>query len=416
MEILIIAVFTAAYMAIAFEHPLKLNKTSSALMGGVLCWTIYALLGNDAHIVNENLSEHLSSIAEVLFFLLGAMVVVELVDAHGGFDLITNQITTANPKKLIWIIAIITFFMSSVLDNLTTAIVMVTLLKKIVSNSEQRKLFAGLVIIAANAGGAWSPIGDVTTTMLWIGGQVSTQGVFTLFLPSFVCLLVPTFLMSLSLQNDSLQKSIVKKQTSFHGNLMLSFGVGGLVFVPLFKTYTHLPPYMGMLLVLGIVWLVSEVIHSDKDEETKKPYTVGHALSKADTSSVLFFLGILIAIGSLESTGILGDLSVWMDQKIGNQNFIAVAIGLASAIVDNVPLVAATMGMYDLSTLPMDAPMWKAIALSAGTGGSILIIGSAAGVAVMGMEKIDFGWYLRKVSFPALAGFLAGLGLFILMN
>jgi NhaD family Na+/H+ antiporter len=409
---LIIGIFVIGYLAIAFEHPIKINKTASALVTGVLCWTVYVLFtSHEAESIVEELSLHLGAVAEILFFLLGAMTIVELVDAHHGFKVITDRITTRNSRNLLWVLSIITFFLSAILDNLTTSIVMVSLLRKLISDQEQRKFYAGVVIIAANAGGAWSPLGDVTTTMLWIGGQISALNVvISLILPSLACLLVPLLFLSFRMKGDIKGEAIeFEGDTHEKSKLMLFVGVGGLVFVPIFKTVTHLPPYMGMLLALGVVWIVSELVNSDKDDEEKHPYTPAHALSKIDTSSVLFFLGILIAIGALEATHLLTDLATWMTEAIGNLDIIVVAIGLASAIIDNVPLVAATMGMYDLNTFPTDAKLWEFLAYCAGTGGSVLIIGSAAGVAVMGMEKIDFVWYIKRISFLALLGYFAGV-------
>jgi NhaD family Na+/H+ antiporter len=421
MQILLIITFIIGYVAIVFEHPLRINKTASALLTGVLCWTVYMVSEQNPSVINQELSHHLGGVSEILFFLLGAMTIVELIDAHHGFKIITDRITSKNTVNLLWLIAIVTFFLSAMLDNLTTAIVMVSVLRKLIKNPELRKIFAGLVIIAANAGGAWSPIGDVTTTMLWIGGQISASNIMKeLFLPSLISLLVPLVYLSFKM------KGIIKIDTeetplpntdqeldfvikTKHSIIMLLTGIGALIFVPIFKTITHLPPYMGILLGLGFVWVVSEILHSDKDEEERKPLTVSYALSRIDTPSILFFLGILIAISALESTHLLSGLALWMDETIGNQDIIVVVIGLASAVIDNVPLVAASMGMYDLNTFPMDAKIWEFMAYCAGTGGSILIIGSAAGVAVMGMEKIDFIWYLRKISFSALIGYFAGV-------
>lgn len=422
MHAISIIIFIIGYLAIAFEHPIKINKTASALLTGVLCWTIYILFAADKAPVVAELSHHVGSIAEILFFLLGAMTIVELVDAHQGFRVVTDRINTTDSRVLLWVLSLITFFLSALLDNLTTAIVMVSLLRKLVKDAEQRKFYAGMVIIAANAGGAWSPIGDVTTTMLWIGGQISAVAIMkSLLIPSLVSLIVPLVFLSFRMKGKILGSDTVPATFSSDagnitgGNIMLSFGLGALLFVPIFKTITHLPPYMGMLLGLSIVWLVSEIIHSDKDEEERKPFTVAHALSRIDTSSILFFLGILIAIGCLEATHVLHQLATYMDQTIGNLDIIVIAIGLASAVIDNVPLVAATMGMYDLATFPTDSKLWLFLAYCAGTGGSILIIGSAAGVAVMGMEKIDFMWYLKKVSLLALMGYIAGAGCYLLL-
>ncbi len=425
MQTLLVLIFVIGYLAIAFEHPVKINKTATALLTGVLCWTVYIVSVPDHNLVLGELSHHLASVSEILFFLLGAMTIVELIDAHQGFKLITDRITSRNKVTLLWLIALITFFLSSILDNLTTAIVMVSVLRKLIKEPESRKLFAGVVIIAANAGGAWSPIGDVTTTMLWIGGQITPVNIMkTVFIPSLISLIIPLIYLTFKLKGsvkrdvadeDSQEEAhelIIKTQNSV---IMLLTGLGTLLFVPIFKTITHLPPYMGILLGLGIVWVVSEILHSGKDEEERHPFTVAHALSKIDTSSILFFFGILVAIGALESTHLLSGLAQWMDQTVGNQDVIVVIIGLASAVIDNVPLVAASMGMYDLATFPADSKLWEFMAYCAGTGGSILIIGSAAGVAVMGMEKIDFLWYLRKISFTALIGYFAGVIAYLLI-
>jgi Na+/H+ antiporter NhaD/arsenite permease-like protein len=421
MTTIIIIVFIAGYLAIVFEELLRFNKTATALLTGVLCWTIYALYQHEA--VGEELAHHLTSIAEILFFLLGAMVVVELIDAHEGFELITNRISTRNPRALLWIIALLSFFLSALLDNLTTAIVMVALLRKLIKQPTTRKLMAGVVIISANAGGAWSPIGDVTTTMLWIGGQITTLNIIkSLFLPSLVCLLVPILVLSFSknlkntLTDAAPRATYVNARVRFERNLMFWIGLGGLLFVPIFKTLTHLPPYMGMLLVLGVIWAASEVIHRHKDTEDRKPFTAAYALSRIDSTSILFFLGILLAIGCLEATHLLQHLAQWLSHTIGNLDAIVLLIGLASAVIDNVPLVAASMGMYDLQTYPTDHRIWEFLAYCAGTGGSILIIGSAAGVAVMGMEHIDFGWYLRRISWLALLGYLAGALVYVLLG
>ncbi len=425
MQILIISIFVIGYLGIALEHPIKINKTATALLTGVLCWTIYVVFSSDKELVLSELSHHLGSVSEILFFLLGAMTIVELIDAHQGFKLITDRITSKNKVTLLWTIAFITFFLSSVLDNLTSAIVMVSVIRKLIKDSESRKLFAGIVIIAANAGGAWSPIGDVTTTMLWIGGQITPVNIMKMLLiPSLISLIIPLIYLTFQLKGsvkkakeeeakpEEVHQVIIQTQNSL---IMLFTGFCTLLFVPIFKTITHLPPYMGILLGLSIVWIVSEILHSGKDEEEKKPFTVAHALSKIDTSSILFFLGILIAISALESTHLLTELATWMDKSIGNQDIIVVVIGLASAVIDNVPLVAASMGMYDLTAFPTDSKIWEFMAYCAGTGGSILIIGSAAGVAVMGMEKIDFLWYMRKISFTALLGYFAGVVAYLLI-
>ena len=418
MEFVAVLIFIVGYLAIAFEHPLKLNKTATALITGVAVWVIIALFSG--HQAIEQLSHHLASSSEILFFLLGAMTIVELVDAHQGFRVVSKLIKTQNPVKLLWISSFITFFLSALLDNLTTSIVMITLLRKVVSNKETRLFFAGIIIIAANAGGAWSPIGDVTTTMLWIGGQISALGIMKiLILPSIISLLIPILFVSKQVSKlplgESLEEDTLTIAQEKEGNTMLWAGSLSLIGVPIFKTITHLPPYMGILLALGVVWVVSEILHSEKDEDDKKPLSVAHALSKIDTTSILFFLGILLAIGGIETLGYLNLLAQKLESSIGNQQIIVVLIGIASSIVDNVPLVAATMGMYSLSDFPMDHQLWEFIAFCAGTGGSLLIIGSAAGVAVMGMEQISFGWYLKKITFIAFLGYIAGAISYLLL-
>lgn len=419
MDFVVILIFVVGYLAIALEHPIKINKTATALLTGVLCWTTYAL-GSPESVAGQ-LSHHLSQIAEILFFLLGAMTIVELVDAYQGFRIITDRIQTKSPKGLLWIICWVTFFLSSILDNLTTAIVMVSLIRKLIPNRDMRLFFAGMIVIAANAGGAWTPIGDVTTTMLWIGGQISTANIMTiLFIPSVLCLLVPLVLLSFTLKGTlgEFKPSEVDAddKAEIRGSgIMLAFGVGALIFVPIFKTVTGLPPYIGMMLGLGTIWIASEFINPHADELDRKPYTAGGALSRIDASSVLFFLGILLAVGALESMEILGHFASWLDETVKSQSAIITLIGLLSAVIDNVPLVAASMGMYSLETYPMDHFIWEYLAYCAGTGGSILIIGSAAGVAVMGMEKIDFIWYLKRISLIAMLGYFAGAGVYLLI-
>lgn len=414
-------IFILGYIFITLEHSIRINKAAIALITGVLCWTIYILISSDTHHASVELSDHLSEIAGILFFLMGAMTVVELIDAHDGFEIVANVISTSDKRKLLWVLCFFTFFLSAVLDNLTTTIVIVSLLRKLISEKSDRMLFIGMVIIAANAGGAWSPIGDVTTTMLWIGGQITTKNIIVhLILPSMVCLLVPLIIVSFMLKG-SVERLAVSASydqptaTRFQRNTIFFSGLSILLFVPVFKTLTHLPPFMGMLLGLGILWIISELIHKDKDESDKSPYSVLHALRKIDMPSVLFFLGILIAISALQSTGQLKQLASLMDEKLGNINLIVICIGMLSALVDNVPLVAATMGMYNLQTYPTDHYFWEFLAYCSGTGGSALIIGSAAGVAAMGMEKIDFFWYLKKISWLAIIGYLSGAAIYIFL-
>lgn len=416
MTLLLISLFIIGYVLITLEHAITINKTATALITGVVCWTVYALMDGQPETVGHHLGEHLANTAEILFFLLGAMTVVELIDAHDGFTLITDRIASRNIRTLLWIISLLAFFLSALLDNLTTAIVMVSVTRKLVRNTEQRQLMAGMIIIASNAGGAWSPIGDVTTTMLWIGGQITTMHIMQwLILPSLVSMLLPLVILTRAQPNvqiktasQGISRPYVTPTARRDRRTMLAVGLGGMVFVPIFKTVTHLPPYMGMMLVLGVIWVVSELIHSDKDEAERQKFTAAYALSRIDAPSILFFLGILLAVGALEATGILRNLSEVLSQRIGNLDVIVLLIGIVSAIVDNVPILAATMGMYDLQTYPVDDKLWAFLAYCAGTGGSILIIGSAAGVAVMGMEKMAFGWYLRKISWLALIGYVAG--------
>ena len=420
MTMLIIAIFVIGYLAIAFEHPIRINKAASAMLTGVLCWSVFALMGNDKEIVSEELAHHLSEIAGILFFLLGAMVIVELIDAHDGFEIITERIQTTNKKKLVWIVGIISFFLSAVLDNLTTTIVMVSMLRKLIPSHKDRLMFAGLIVISANAGGAWSPIGDVTTTMLWIGNQVTTANIIikTVF-PSLVCFFVPALFISLRMKGP-LEQMPEKKEKLFstvkERRTVFTIGIACLLFVPIFKTITHLPPYMGIVFGLGTMWVLTEMVHSGKDEHEKGLLSVNHALRKIDTPSILFFLGILLAVSALQSTGVLTSVAESLDKSIGNISIITVIIGFLSAIVDNVPLVAAAQGMYSLNQYPTDHFFWEFLAYCAGTGGSILIIGSAAGVAAMGMERIQFGWYLKNIAWLALIGYLAGAAIFLLQH
>ncbi len=448
---LILLIFIFGYISIALEHPLKIDKAASALLIGVLTWTVYILnasnllqlgfspswqefslqaqsiidhikptipesewinsawaekisvLAQPYHFVVEELEHHLIEIAEILFFLLGAMTIVEIIDQHEGFKVITDKITTTNKVKLLWIIAVITFFMSAVLDNLTTTIVMVALLKKLVNDQKTRWFFVSMVVLAANSGGAWSPIGDVTTIMLWIGGQVTAGAIMAkVFLPSIVSIVVPLAIISFFMKGKIDRPKNFGKETTFATSkervIVFVTGVGVLLFVPVFKTITHLPPYMGMLFGLGVLWVLTEILHR--------------------------FLGILSAVACLQSVGHLNIMAGWLNDNLGNVYTINIAIGLLSSIVDNVPLVAGAMGMYDIA-LPgttgyeamfvQDGTFWELLAFCAGTGGSILIIGSAAGVAAMGIEKIDFIWYLKKVSLLALVGYFSGIATYYLM-
>jgi len=422
MTWIIIIVFLTGYALIAMEHFIQINKAATALITGVICWTIYILSSPDKNMVSHQLTEHLGDLSGILFFLLGAMTIVELIDAHNGFDIITDRIVQTDKRKLLWIIAGITFFLSPVLDNLTTSIVVITLIRKIIKDPEERLFFAGIIIIAANAGGAWSPIGDVTTTMLWIGGQITaTNIVLTLFLPSLVCLLVPLMLLSFKMKGVVVRPDVKEPDgngtvSKKHQLLVLISGIIILLLVPVFKTVTHLPPYMGILLGLGILWVITEIIHGDKDDEDKHSLSVAYALQKTDTPSILFFLGILVSIAALQSTGVLSRLAIQLTDAIGNDSIIIMSLGLLSSVIDNVPLVAASQGMYDLNQYPTDHFFWEFLAYCTGTGGSILIIGSAAGVAAMGMEKISFFWYVKKMSMLALSGYFAGALMYILLR
>lgn len=418
---MLLAIFIIGYLAIAFEHQIKLNKAASALITGVLCWTIYILNGADHDAAHHALLEHMGEISGILFFLLGAMTIVELVDAHDGFEPISASIRTTNKFKLLTIIAFFAFFLSAVLDNLTTTIVLISLISKLVKEEKDKLIFASLIVIAANAGGAWSPIGDVTTTMLWIGGQVTTKEIVkTIFIPSVVSVIVPLLVMGLSLKGkvDTIKedKQVLSRSTAKERNLVLIVGILSLLFVPVFKTLTGLPPFMGMLFSLGVMWLITEVIHSGKDTMDKDNLSVNFAIRKIDTPSILFFLGILISVAALQSAGTLKEMADYLNQQIGDQKIIVMVLGGLSAIIDNVPLVAATQGMYTLADFSTDHPFWLFLAYCSGTGGSMLIIGSAAGVAAMGLTKIEFFWYLKKVSLWALIGYLSGAAVFILMS
>ncbi|MDP2030805.1 MAG: sodium:proton antiporter NhaD [Thiobacillus sp.] len=417
----LVIIFIVAYAAIALEHPLNINKSASALIGAGLLWTIYALSTGDHHLVSEQLGESLMGTAQIVFFLMGAMTIVEVVDAHNGFDVITTRIKTTSLSTLMWLVGFVTFFLSAMLDNLTTTIVMISLMRKLLANHDDRLFFAGIIVIAANAGGAWSPIGDVTTTMLWIGGQITTLAIIEgVFLPSLISMMVPLGITAYVLRGrvvvapQSSDSELGTHTTEFERNLMFYMGLGILVAVPVFKTVTHLPPFMGILFGLGILWLAGDLVHRHKEDESKRPLTLVHALSRIDMSSIVFFIGILLAVATLEHTHILTSLAQWLDQTVGRQDLIVMIIGLASAVVDNVPLVAASMGMYSLTQYPADHFLWEFLAYCAGTGGSILIIGSAAGVAAMGLEKIHFFWYVKRISGLALIGYFAGAGTYLL--
>ncbi len=477
MFILMVVIFVLGYLTIALEHPLKIDKAVPALAIGTLCWVAYAYglfdiltqgyspefsehIGVKEGLTDENaiksfltslrsfagsekaewlkdmrewlveyqIIQHLGEIAEILFFLLGAMTIVEVVDQHEGFKVLTDRIKTTNKIKLLWILSFMTFFLSAALDNLTTTIVMVALLRKLIDDRHSRWFYASMVVLAANAGGAWSPIGDVTTIMLWIGGQVTTLTIILkVFFPSLVTMVVPLVVLSFSMKGE-VERPLIKSDekqitTLFERKLLLYLGIGGLLFVPVFKTITHLPPYMGMLLSLSVIWLVTELIHRNKDHETKAKLKIINILKRVEIPTVFFFLGILSAVAALQSAGQLYVLANYLNDNLGNVYLIDLAIGLLSSVVDNVPLVAGAMGMYPVelagatgfaANYVQDGIFWEFLAYTAGTGGSILIIGSAAGVAAMGLEKIDFIWYMKKISLLALLGYFSGAAIYYL--
>ena len=478
--ILMVVIFVLGYTAIALEHPLKVNKAPTAIFMGMLLWIVYAIFnekilslgfspsfeaikavaldvknfitpniseehfkhfweettalaansaehGNYMEFVKHSLGHHLNDVGQILFFLLGAMTIVETVDRYQGFKVITDKITTTSTVKLIWILSILTFFMSALLDNLTTTIVMVALLRKLVEDKKLRWFFASMIVVAANSGGAWSPIGDVTTIMLWIAGNVTTGKIIVgVFLPSLVSMIIPLIIVSFMLKGKELVRTKVDNSinTDFTTHkeriVMLSLGVGGLLFVPVLKTLTHLPPYVGMLFSLGLVWITTEIIVRHKKEEDKRELSVIKILEHVDVPTIFFFLGILMGVAALQSAGHLDLMAKWLD-KVTNTNYyiIASAIGVLSSIVDNVPLTASAIGMYpieEIGHLAQDGLFWELLAYTAGTGGSMLIIGSAAGVAAMGLEKIDFIWYAKKISWLAAIGYFAGIIVYYLQE
>jgi Na+/H+ antiporter NhaD/arsenite permease-like protein len=424
MTLAVIIVFIVGYVLITMEHAIGVNKAATALVTGAVCWALFLSFGADHEANIHHLGEELSQIASLILFLLGAMTIVELIDIYGGFDLITMAIKTRSNVKLLWVIAGLTFFLSAMLDNLTTAIVMTSVAGKLLENRKERLLFVGMIVIASNAGGAWSPLGDVTTTMLWISHKISAGAtVYNLLLPSIVATLVPLLIVSIWLRGTA--KSSEKEETS-HAEISLrqrlivvGAGLLALVMVPVLKVVLGLPPYLGMLLGLGFIWIVTELLQGKKHDESKEKFSAARALEKIDTPSILFFLGILLAVGALQVTGVLGSMATWLDATVPNRNVAVVMIGLLSAVVDNVPMVAGAIDMYPIEQYPLlgeDAAFWHFLAYCTGTGGSILIIGSAAGVAVMGIEKVEFFWYLKRISGLALAGYLAGAAVFLLMQ
>ena len=422
MTALLVTLFVITYAAIAFEEPLRINKSAAALIGAGLLWTLWALGGgaqDGNHDPGHQLSETLVGIAGITFFLMGAMTVVEVIDTHGGFEVVTRRIRAQSLVALIWIVCAVTFVLSAILDNLTTTIVMVALLRQLVGPREDRLYLAGLVVIAANAGGAWSPMGDVTTTMLWIGGQVTGSAIVTkLIVPSLVNLAAPLAIVSWTLRGRRVVApepvaGSVSHSTMFERNLIFALGLGVLLAVPAFKAITQLPPWLGILFGLGLLWAVTDYMHRDRQIEVRRSMVIAHAMTRIDMSAIIFFAGILLAVGVLEHAGVLLALAGWLDATVGRLDVIVVLFGLLSAVVDNVPMVAAAIGMYPLAQYPTDSFLWEFMAYCAGTGGSILIIGSAAGVAAMSIEKIEFFWYLRKFSLLALLGYLAGAAVYI---
>lgn len=413
---LILILFALGYAAIISEVYTKVHKSAVALLIAGLVWIVYFVASPQSPKENlQVLGNHVFEISEILFFLMGAMALVELIDSHNGFKAITDRIHTTSKRKMLLIIAVLTFFLSSIFDNLTTTILMVSLLRRLVKDANERFTLSCIVVVAANAGGAWTPIGDVTTTMLWIGGQVSTLSTMkTLFLPSLVSLLFPLFFFYWKTKKTRLPKIDVKEEKVPGSTLIFILGALVLISVPVLHTFAHVPPFMGVLLGLAILWIVTDLLHYPFAE--REHLRVPHILTRIDTSGILFFLGILLSVKALESIGFLHDVAIWLSDKVPNIPTLATLLGILSAIIDNVPLVAATMGMYDLASYPMDAPLWQLIAYAAGTGGSILIIGSSAGVALMGMEKIDFGAYLKKASLPIFIGYLAGIGVYLLFS
>lgn len=415
--LLMIAVFCAGYFLITIESITEINKATVALLMAVICWGLqFARLPSNGEENLTLLGHHLADISQVIFFLLGALAVVEIINMHQGFKIISDNINIRSKRKLLWAVGAISFVLSGVLDNLTTTIVMISLLCKLIDRCEDRLLIGGGVVIAANAGGAWTPIGDVTTTMLWIGGQISTLEVMKqLFIPSLICSAVSLSILSMMVKGQFAPRDVNGENNNNEpmGNFVFFLGVGSLMFVPFLKLLTGLPPFMCILFSLAVMWLVTDILH--RNYHDRHHLRMPHVLTRIDLTSILFFLGILLAIDALESAQILSQLAQWLDKAIGNIAVIATMIGIASAIVDNVPLVAATMGMYSMDTYPMDHQLWQLIAYCSGTGGSILIIGSAAGVVYMGLEKVDFFWYVKKISLAALVGYLAGIAVYVFL-
>lgn len=453
MFVTIVVIFVIGYLAIALEHPLKVEKTASALLLGMLLWGVY-LLGAETivplmssdkfqlfldenpylrnvglhkqtleYVLNVDIIEHLGDITQTLLFLIGAMTIVELIDVHGGFEMITSRITTRDKRRLLWVMATVTFFLSAVLDNLTTTIVMLMLLRKLVEDKHERWLYASAIVLAANSGGAWSPIGDVTTIMLWVKGNVTVSALITyVFLPSVVSVVLPLMFISRRLKGslapltgESVDDSVISHSER---RTIFVLGICGLLLVPVLKTLFHFPPFVGILLVLGGLWVFTEVFYNTKMLEKAREYRLPRIIAKIDMPSILFFLGILMAVAVLQSSGILSWLANTLDEKLHNIYFIDVLLGVLSSIIDNVPMVAAAIGMYPVTTpdavgyaanFMTDGHFWGLLSYCAGVGGSMLIIGSAAGVIAMGIEKINFGWYLKNITWLAALGYFAGV-------
>jgi Na+/H+ antiporter NhaD/arsenite permease-like protein len=420
VTILLPLVFVIGYTLIALEHPLRLNKSATALVLGCLLWTLTVILGPSGESLSIHLTEHVAEIAALVFYLLGAMTIVEVIDAHDGFDVIRSRITTTSVRSLLWISSVITFLLSAILDNLTTTIVMITLTQKLIEKKEDRLVFAGMIVIAANAGGAFSPIGDVTTTMLWIGGRISSLNIIRkLFFPSVMNMLAPLAILSFFVKGRSAPSSERHEEIPiprWQRKLVFFLGVGLLIAVPIFNLITGIPPYLGILFALGILWTTTEILHRYKHPEEKKRMSLAHALLSIDHPSILFFVGILLAVAALQVSGVLGVAAADLETRLPNHTLFVFLLGFLSSIVDNVPLVSAMMNMYPLTSFPMDHFIWEFTAYCAGTGGSLLIIGSAAGVTAMGLSGIPFGWYVRRISLLGLIGYLAGAGIYLGQN
>ena len=427
MEAWIIAIFFIGYLCITTEHQIKVDKTISALAMAVICWTILKVfnldvlevlkgelvpvdIANNSNAIDEALRHHLAETSEILFFLIGAMTIVEIIDMHRGFEIIKRVIRTRSKVKLLWIIGVIAFFLSSIIDNLTTTIILITIVRKLIPDQKERIWYASLIVIAANAGGAWSPIGDVTTTMLWVKNKVTAAKLVEyVFIPATVCLIVPLFVASfLPVFKGKIDTSDSEESITYKSSMpVLVIGFISIIFVPIFKSITHLPPYIGMLFALATMWFISEKLKPIRELSStdKDKFSIHRALGRIEFSSILFFLGILLAVASLQTIGTLFNFAQTLNETIPSTNVVILLLGFASAVIDNVPLVAASMGMFQE---PMDSGLWHYIAYAAGTGGSLLIIGSAAGVVAMGMEKINFFWYVKNILWIALLGFVLG--------